>query len=115
MGGGGEGVLGFIVWPTHAGAVNTSGEEPMFGIDYKRGQIYWAVNQHGVLRGRATICVPAGEWQWIIYCHNPLEPGFITAQKLAHTLMLCEAGTIELSEITEDEVRPLNPDPVLHD
>ncbi|HVQ84598.1 MAG TPA: hypothetical protein VMS84_07465 [Mycobacterium sp.] len=112
---GGEGVLGFIVWPTHAGAVNTRGEEPMFTVDYARGQIYWALNEHGLLRGRAIINVPAGEWAWIIYCHNPLEPGFITAQKLAHTLVLYEAGTIELSEITEDEVKPLNPDPVLHD
>jgi hypothetical protein len=87
----------------------------MFGVDYQRGQISWAVNEQGLIRGRATVTVPAGEWAWIIYCHAPLTPGFVTAQKLAHSLMLSEAGTIELSEITEDEVRPLAPDPVLHD
>jgi hypothetical protein len=113
--GGGEGTLGFVVWPTHAGAVNSAGQEPMFTHDYYRGQIYWDVNEAGLIRGRATILVPAGEWTWIIYCHNPYQPGYVSAQKLAHPLYLSEPGTIDLSEITEEEVNPLAPDPVLHD
>jgi len=102
--GGGDGVLSFVVWPTHAGAVNRRGEEPMFGLDYQRGQITWEVNGDGQLRGRATITVPAGKWCWIIYCHNAFRPGFVTAQKLAHPLILDEPGTIDLTQITEDEV-----------
>jgi hypothetical protein len=87
----------------------------MFGLEYKRGQIFWAVNESGQLRGHTTIEVPAGEWTWIIYCYNQFKPGFVTCQKLAHPLVLHEPGTIDLHEITEDEIRPLNPDPVLRD
>jgi len=113
--GGGEGTLGFVVWPTHAGCVNRAGEEPMFKLDYHRGQIFWDKNDRGIILGRATVLVPAGEWCWVIYCYNPYNPSFVTAQKLAHPLILHEPGTIELSEITEAEVTPLKPDPVLHD
>lgn len=111
----GEGILSFVVWPTHAGAVQSNGQEPMFGLEYQRGQITWETNEHGILLGRATIMVPAGEWAWIIYCHNAFRPGFITCSKLAHPLVLPEAGRIDLAGISEDDVRPLNPDPVLHD
>jgi len=51
----------------------------------------------------------------VIYCHDPYKPGYVTAQKLAHPLILDAPGTIDLTGITEAEVRPLNPDPVLHD
>jgi hypothetical protein len=115
LGGGGDGTLGFVVWPTHAGAVNARGEEPMFGLEYQRGQITWAVNEKGDLEGSTTITVPAGQWCWIIYCHNAFRPGYVTAQKLAHPLTLSTPGTIDLTGITEDEVKPLAPDVVLHD
>jgi hypothetical protein len=115
MAGGGNGELSFVVWPTHAGAVNAAGEEPMFGVEYKRGQITWELNEQGTLCGRTRIEVPAGEWCWIIYCHNPLYPGFVTAKKLVHPLVLQEPGVIDLMDITEDEVKPLAPDPVLRD
>lgn len=114
MSGGGDGVLAFVVWPTHAGAVNWRGEEPMFQPEYCRGQISWDMGDDGKLRGRAHIEVPAGEWTHIIYSHDPYKPGFVTAQKLAHPLVLDEAGCIDLTEITEDEIKPLAPDPVLH-
>jgi hypothetical protein len=110
----GDGVLSFVVWPTHAGAVMANGDEPMFGLEYQRGQITWEMTE-GQLLGRATITVPAGEWAWIIYCHNQFRPGFVTCQKLAHPLVLPAPGTIELAGISEDDVRPLDPDPVLHD
>jgi len=113
--GGGDGVLSFTVWPTHAGAVRRNGDEPIFQADYRRGQIAWAVNGAGGLLGHTTIDVPAGEYHWVIYCHDPYKPGYVTAQKLAHPLILDAPGTIDLTGITEAEVRPLNPDPVLHD
>jgi hypothetical protein len=111
----GNGILSFVVWPTHAGAVKSNGEEPMFGLGYQRGQITWEMSEEGRLEGRAVIQVPEGEWAWIIYCHNAFRPGFVTTSKLAHPLVLPEPGVITLSGITEDEVKPLNPDPVLHD
>ena len=113
--GGGEGTLGFVVWPTHAGAVDGQGREPMFGLEYARGQINWNLNEQGKIVGNTRIQVPAGDWTWIIYTHNPHNPGFITAKKLAHPLVLHEPGFIDLMDITEDEVKPLSPDPVLHD
>jgi hypothetical protein len=111
----GVGTLSAVVWPTHAGAVNARGDEPMFGFDYRRGQIMWELDEAGRLLGRARIEMPAGEWTWIVYCRNPFDPGYVSAAKLAHPLLLHEPGFIELSEITEDEVKPLAPDPVLHD
>lgn len=111
----GDGILSAVVWPTYAGAIKSNGEEPIFTTDYARGSITWELNQAGQLRGRAVIDVPAGEWAWIIYCHNAHRPNFVTAQKLAHPLVLVEPGTIALHDITEEEVKPLNPDPVLHD
>lgn len=111
----GIGVFSAVIWPTYAGAVKSNGQEPMFEIDYARGPIFWEMNEAGLLRGRAHIEVPAGEWAWIIYCHNALRPGFVTAQKLAHPLVLLKPGNIDLTDITEEEVRVLNPDPVLHD
>jgi hypothetical protein len=112
---GGEGVLSFVVWPPYAGAVKSNGEEPMFGLEYQRGQITWAVNEAGILLGSTTITVPAGEWAWIIYCHSQFRPGYTTCSKLAHPLVLHEAGTIDLHGITENDIKPLAPDPVLHD
>jgi hypothetical protein len=113
--GGGLGTLSVVVWPNHAGAVNHKGEEPMFGFDYKRGQIAWELDEKGKLLGHATIDVPAGEWCWIIYCRNPYNPGFVSAQKLAHPLVLTEPGIIQLNGITEDDIKPIQPDPKLHD
>lgn len=115
MSGGGDGTLGFIVWPTHCGAVNDRGEEPMGDPDYGRGQINWALNEQGRLVGRTRVNVPAGDWTHLIYTHNPTQPGYITAQKLAHPLRMSAKGTIDLMDITDDDVAVLAPDKVLHD
>jgi hypothetical protein len=111
----GQGQLSFIVWPNHAGAVDVNGKEPMFGLEYKRGPITWDLDDNGELIGHARIEVPAGEWQWIIYCYNPFNPGYIAVSKLDHTLLLPEPGYIDLTHITKDEIKLLNPDPILHD
>jgi hypothetical protein len=110
----GDGILSAVVWPTYAGAVKGNGEEPMFGLEYQRGPIFWEL-EGSELKGHCRIQVPAGDWRWIIYCHNSFRPGFIHCQKLAQPLVLTESGTIDLFGITEDDVKPLQPDPVLHD
>jgi hypothetical protein len=115
--GGGDGTLSFVVWPTHAGAVNERGEEPMGDRDYERGQIFWSLNEQGRLVGHVRISVPSGplDWTHIIYTHHPTKPGFITAQKLGQPFRLPDGGSIDLIDITDEDVKPLNPDKVLHD
>ena len=114
---GNEGTLSFVVWPTHAGAVNEDGVEPMGDPDYNRGQIFWECNEQGRLVGRAVIHVPGGPRQWthIIYCHTPTTPGFVAAQKLAHPMRLPDGGTIDMIDITDEDVQTVSPNPVLHD
>lgn len=113
----GEGILSFIVWPSYMGAVNELGDEPIFQAGYERGQIMWEVNEQGLIRGRGRIEVPPGKFHWthIIYTHHPTVPSFTTAQKLFHPFWLPEGGFIDMFEITEDDVRVLAPDPILHD
>lgn len=115
--GAGDGTLSFVVWPTHAGAVNEYGEEPIGDPDYERGQIFWGLNEQGRLVGHVEISVPRGtkDWTHIIYTHHPTTPGFITASKLAQPFRLPSGGTIKLLDITDEDVRPLNPEPVLRD
>ena len=115
--GGGDGVLSMVVWPVYAGAVNEAGEEPMGERDYERGQITWALNEQDRIVGRAKISVPRGtkDWTHVIYTHHPTSPGFSTAQKLAHPMHLPDGGTIDLLDITDEDVRSLDPDPVFHD
>lgn len=117
MSGGGDGTLAFTVWPTHAGAVNERGEEPMGSPLYERGQIGWSLNEQGRIVGHVRISVPPGtkDWTHIIYTHHPSQPGFITASKLAQPFRLPDGGTIELIDITDVDVQPLTPDKVLHD
>ena len=111
-----EGTLSFVVWPTYAGAVNEFGEEPMGDPDYDRGQIVWSLNEQGRLVGSTRINVPRGskDWTHVIYCHNPTEPGFIHAQKLAHPMRLPDGGTIDLLDITNGDIAVLDPE-VIHD
>jgi hypothetical protein len=110
------GTFGVIVWPSYVGAVNVVGQEPMGDPTYHRGQISWDVMpDSGEIIGRAVVDVPAGEWGWMIYCKHPTEQGFVSAQKLNHPLALTAPGQITLDCITESDVRPMNPDPVLRD
>jgi len=112
--GGGVGVLSVVVWPTHAGAINQHGEEPLSNLDYRRGQISWAVGDDGKIRGHTTIHVPAGEWDWIVYCHHPTDPIIITATKFAHPLILPRPGAIDLRDLDENDLQLFGPDSVLH-
>jgi hypothetical protein len=110
------GTMEAIVWPTYAGAVNDRGDEPMFDIGYSRGQITWGLNDKGVIEGHTTIDVPPGTWTHIIYCRNAFSPGFVTAQKLSHPLVIHPPDDhIDLFGINEDDIKPFTPDPVLHD
>jgi hypothetical protein len=112
-----DGELIAVVWPAYAGAVNDYGQEPMGDPDYDRGQIIWEMNEQGRICGRAKINIPRGarDWTHIIYAHHPTKPVFSTSQKLSHPFHLPDGGTIDLIDITDDDVRPLNPDKVLHD
>jgi hypothetical protein len=106
-----------VVWPTYAGAVNERGEEPMGDPDYARGPITWEVNEQGRLVGRCHICIPRGsvDWTHIIYCHNPSQPGFISAQKLVHPMRLPDGGAIDMLDITDEDIQLFSPEKVLRD
>lgn len=110
-----EGVLRAVVWPTHAGACNEFGEEPISDPDYQRGQLSWGLDESGALTGHCRILVPAGRWCFVVYSHHPARPVIISAQKLSIPFDLPQASWIDLDGITEADVRPTAPDPVLHD
>jgi len=111
----GEGTLSFVIWPAYAGAANEDGTEPVSDPDYQRGQISWKVTTQDKILGRTRIQLPAGVWTHILYTHHPSEPLVITAAKLAHPIVLHQAGYIDLTDITEEDVCPLQWDPVFHD
>lgn len=101
-------IFGAIIWPTYVGAVLINGEEPMSDLDYQRGSIAWR-NEGDLIVGSATIQVPAGEWGWIIYCHNPFTHNFVSSQRLEQSLYIQGyPGTIQLDRITEDDVKITN-------
>src|SRR5262245_32412117 len=110
-----DGVLSAVVWPTYAGAFRADGVEPMNDVDYERGPITWEVSPHGLLLGRCRILVPAGQWCHILYTHHPLLPKVFGVQKLVHPFTLYEPGHIDLEGITQDDIQPLSPDPILRD
>ena len=111
----GEGKFSAVIWPAYAGALGPDAAEPIFSRDYQRGQIHWGVGEDGQICGNATIYVPAGTWRWICYARYPVQGGLVNVQKLAHDLVIHEAGTIDLHRITEGDVRPLDSDKVAHD
>lgn len=108
--------MSFTVWPTHLGAVNERGVEPLDDPDYSRGQIGWGLNEQGRLVGHASVDVPRGTWDWthVIYAYTPTGPSFITAQKLSHPFRLPEGGVIRLLDITDGDVAVKCPEPI-HD
>jgi hypothetical protein len=111
----GDGILSAVIWPSHAGACDEQGNEPISNPDYQRGQLSWGLDESGRLTGHCRILVPAGTWCFTIYSHHPTKPVIINAQKLSPPMILPKAGWIDLDNITEEDIRPLNPDPVLHD
>ena len=110
-----DGVLSAVIWPNYVGACTDRGEEPISHPDYGRGMIRWDVMPNGELVGRAKVLVPPGMWTHILYCPHPSSPQVTAAQKLAHPCVLTSAGEIALDCITESDIRPLAPDPILHD
>ena len=103
----GVGKLSFTVWPVYVGAANDRGEEPISSFDYGRGMIHWDIMPNGELVGRSKILVPAGDWNYILYCQHPTQPIITAAQKLDHPLVLPVAGEITLDCITEKDINPL--------
>src|SRR5687767_2652614 len=96
----GIGTLGAIIWPTYVGAVLINGKEPVSDPEYARGAITWRP-EGDELVGSATISVPAGEWGWLIYSHNPSTPNFVSSQKLRWPLRIAgPGGVITLTRIT---------------
>lgn len=95
------GVLGAIVWPTYIGFVLVDGSEPISHPDYVRGPITWHDDGDGKI-GTATVFVPPGEWEYVIYCYEPASPRFMSSQKLANTIHTSGGNdaSITLSHIT---------------
>jgi len=111
-----RGAFGVVVWPAYIGVVTSAGVEPEFGWDYNRGQIRWSVCDGEVI-GEASVEVPGSvlDYTHVIYTHHPTKMPYWTVQKFSHPFHLPQGGTIRLSRITERDVTPLRPDPVLHD
>lgn len=110
----GRGILTAVVWPTHIGVVGPDGVEPVGDPEYQRGQITWAVVDD-VLEGMGLVETPAGEWTHVVYGHHPVQGEICNVQKFAHPFVFHEPGIITLAKITEHDIRPLDPDPVIRD
>lgn len=113
---GGVGVLGAIVWPTHLGAVTghpgpgpKPANEPTDSPDYERGQIEWMLETSGPFAGeivgRALLNVPAGVYEYLVFCHGPGSlPKMINATKFEHPLVYEKAGVMEVYPIRNNAV-----------
>ena len=112
----GEIKLSAVILPPYAGAVNYLGQEPITNSAYKRGIIQWDFMPNGEQIGRARIDVPAGTWNWVIYCYHPSLPLFYAVQKLHTPLVLSSVGVVDLDCITMEDIKPnKNPLGVLPD
>lgn len=104
---GGEIVLSAEVWPVYVGF--SSGDpgpgpqavcEPVFSLDYERGQIDWLVEGSEVV-GRAVVWVPGGvTFTHMIYLHGPGSLPMMTGQRqLPHPIQLTDKGCIDIYPI----------------
>lgn len=107
--GGGVGVFGAVVWPTHLGAtVGHPGAGPRADHEpddpyYERGQIAWELEGNRIV-GRATLHVPAnrpGEaYEYLIFCHGPTGLDLmIDFSKFEHPLVYERAGVMDVYPI----------------
>lgn len=106
-GGGGEIILSAEVWPTHVGvSMHHPGPgpqpqaEPVFNLDYIRGQIEWGVSETGEIVGRAKVHVPPGLYTNMIYLYGPGSlPMMCGQRKLSHPVLFETAGVIDIENI----------------
>lgn len=106
--GGGEIILSAEVWPTyvgfsteHPGAGPQAACEPVYHLDYERGQIHWTAMPNGEVVGRAVVVVPKGlVFTHMLYLHGPGSLPMMTGYRtLPHPVCLTEKGTIEIDPI----------------
>jgi hypothetical protein len=100
-----DGVLSAVVWPTFVGVLDVLGAEPV--EDYRRGQIYWATAEDGVIYGRAQILVPGGFYTHLAYYHHPVSLFMVGHQVIDHPFDFRVPGQIDLDRITEADFTQL--------
>jgi hypothetical protein len=106
-GGGGELILSVEVWPTHVGfATDEPGSgpqpaaEPVFNLDYQRGQIGWTTMPGGEVVGATRVMVPPGMYTHMLYLHGPGDlPMMCGSRRLPHPVVFREAGFIDVDPI----------------
>jgi hypothetical protein len=101
-----DGVLSAVVWPTYVGALTVLGAEPD-DADYQRGQITWEPDDHGTVRGRARILVPAGFYTHLAFFHHPSIALMCGLQTIDHPFDFRVNGNIDLEQITERDFTQL--------
>lgn len=112
-GGGGVGIFGAVVWPTYLGASTghpgggpNVGNEPSDSPDYERGQIDWQM-ENGEIVGRATLKLPAGTYEYLVFCHGPTGTDLmIDFSKFEHPLTFDRAGIVDVYPINNTAVLP---------
>ena len=105
--GGGEIIFSAEIWPTHIGVTSEHPgpgpqpmTEPVFHLDYIRGQIEWvAVSETGPV-GRAKIHVPPGLYTHMVYLHGPGSlPKMVGLRQLSHPVLFETSGVIDIENI----------------
>jgi len=113
--GGGHGVLGAVVWPTHMGV--STGEpgpgpvpdhEPWDDLDYNRGQIWWRT-EDGKTYGRASVFAPKGVYTHFLFCLGSPRETMISSNKLDQPIVFDRAGIIDIDPIQCVDVLPRLP------
>ena len=108
MSGGGEIILTAEVWPTHVGFTQVDPGpgpqpvgEPVFSVDYERGQIAWTTMPNGEVVGHATVVVPGKlVFTHMVYLHGPGSlPMMCGYRTLPHPVMLTARGAITIDPI----------------
>lgn len=102
--GGGEGTLSMTVWPMYVGLCAGVIHEPLFSVDYERGQIKWVVMPNGEIIGSAEINVPAGEYTHLTYHYGPgAGDGFVGQHQLHHPLRFSGATIVAVDPINQGD------------
>lgn len=111
---GGDGELGFVVWPAYVGACTSDpGPGPVVlgepdDPNYARGQIFWH-DENGVITGRALIKVvktsPLLPYSHLVYCSGPDGATMSGKVQLPHPIGFLEDGIFEVYPITNPDLQ----------